>query len=217
MSNVIYIKLPLYVKEFMRAEYGDPAILPSCSVLDNLMKKCLFKEVSFDRHNSLSMSQRLWKIKGNVSELANVCDFNRFTCFTLPDVVKSNGILCFVDDSYNLNLKSARIFRNEACNVFWTALERYRDNLSVCYAKEGFNLTRSALIEEFMAIHNISVIHYNTINRQWRRISKNNLNRGFDYVTEVRNRCFNNIKARGDIPFVERLNCVKFFERNSIT
>lgn len=212
---VCYVKVTGYVKEFLRAEYGDPVRLPNNLVLSNILNSGLVSNVDLNYSNKMCVAKNLWNNKDIHSVYSSLPE-KEILCFVriaIPSAVIRHNKLIKTDGFWQMDIKYARLFRSESTRLFWSSLERYKDNLLFwCGFKNIKQFSNVSILEEFMSVHNISIVWLESLLRQWRRYIGNKAKHGKGYIEEVRSRCKSNIMDRGETPFSVKLNNVKFLE-----
>ena len=208
---VCYVKVNSYVKEFLRAEYGDPVRLPANLMLSNILTSGLVSNLNLCYTNRMCIAKNFWNkdiysVFSDLSEKEKTC----FVPIVIPDKITRNNKTIMTDGFWQMDIKYARLFRSEATRFFWASLERYKDSLLFwCGFKNIKQFSNISILEEFMSIHNISIVWRESLLRQWQRYIGNKAKHGKGYIEEIRNRCKFNILNRGEIPYSQKLNNVK--------
>ena len=168
-SNVVYVKLPLYVGQFLQSLYGDSEgriVLPSCSDLyacfifglrsDRILE---FSKIGSEyvsvKYNSdqymLSVSQAcfgyLKTVKGFKPEL--------YFKFSIPNFI-SRISLKETDCFQALTLSSCQIFRKLCSDFFWKSFHEFINRESLIAKNRGEDCDLSSLIDRFVEETNIS-------------------------------------------------------------
>lgn len=171
---VMYVKLPSYVRQWMTAIYGRPAVIPMCMatyevMLENLRLSDLTRRR--DGHN-VCFSQLVFETPA--VSLIQPQERAEYMSIVLPQHVSLGGRRYQVTPLWNLTDKGAAVFRLCCVNQFWWDLEEYLQRaIARCnHHRETFHLFNTIL--DFLRYRHISLLEADTVRRLYHRRRKKN-------------------------------------------
>lgn len=169
---VMYVKLPTYVRQWMTAIYGRPAVIPMCMhtyevMLEHLRLTDLVRRR--DGHN-VCCSQLVFE----TPDVSLIPDRERadYMSIVLPQYITLNGIRHQVTHLWNLTDEGSAVFRRECTDQFWWDLEEYiQRTIAKCnHSRTTFHLYHT--IEDFLSHRHISLLESDTVRRIYHRRRK---------------------------------------------
>lgn len=166
---VMYVKLPSYVRQWMTAIYGRPAVIPMCmSTYEVMLEHLRLTDLSRRRIGHNTCCSQLVFETPSVS-LIPPEERAEYMAIVLPQHVTINGHRVSTTPLWNLTEDGAAVFRRCCNDQFWWDLEEFiqRTIFRCNRHRENFHLFNTII--DFLRYRHISTLEADTVRRMYHR------------------------------------------------
>lgn len=191
----VYIKLPVYVGEFLRYVFRATAeegiVLPQGTEFNACFCNFLVENKDLEHRDKqrlggrerdkLSYSHAAYTIGSMKNRPRNTYrmkvpkkrELEKLFAFRLPSQIWRHNGLVDTNEYYELSLRGGRHFRTICTDYFWTALRTFIVGNEKECLKLHKDFNRSLTIERFLSFHGVNTLYHDTIVRTYQRKFKN--------------------------------------------
>ena len=163
-KNIIYLKLPLYVRDYIADKYGgQPVVLTRHSVAWQYLQGGFYRNVE------LRMMSKTCHCPAVVSERG--IDVSGFLSLVLPDEYVMKGLRLETNAFCCLTKDNEKKTRAALSSEFWRDLFLYVEDTEINGRRmdRNYRPNVSAAILDFMISSGINIDHYETVVRNYKR------------------------------------------------
>lgn len=198
MSNVIYIKISRYIRDYLSTKYGGYPVRLSdrteaYAVLSNGLArdssgKC--PSTTAYSENVVEEARKSNKVNGAIrprkeltsEEIDNLC------AIVIPSEIVTKGMTIKTNDTFTLCPTHAQKLKDKLTQEFWRDLMLYIEDCKLTvYAERGKHLNVQEAICDFAVSYDIDIKHIETLTRNYKREKKKILDYAKKKITHTRN------------------------------